>query len=279
MCATHHLPVNLGLRPLQATGKAFGRRPMRWACLIVAAEVLDCLTGVAMAQPPATHDSNAVYGVPPAEVQVTAANAAPADRASASDFDWIRQLGGQASSQATPNGERWYLSLDASAVADDQLQAIGASPGVSMVSLAKTGVSDAGVRHLSGMRELNSLNLFSTKVTDAGMDAIASLDALQRLALHHTAISDTGVARFAALLELRALAMDETKVSDAGMIVLAALPRLQELSIRATQVSDVGLLILGQSASIEQVWVTKSQVSPEGVRMLRMLRPELRIIE
>ena len=55
-------------------------------------------------------------------------------------------------------------------------------------------MTDAGLKHLSGLNSLQTLKLSDTQVTDAGLKEIAGLKSLQWLDLRGTQVTAAGVA-------------------------------------------------------------------------------------
>ncbi len=80
--------------------------------------------------------------------------------------------------------------------------------------------------------------LARTKVTDAGLKALAKCSNLRTLDLTGTAISSAGLASLAGLNKLEALNLTDTAVDDAGMERLKALPSLRRKWLFGTKVSD-----------------------------------------
>ena len=68
-------------------------------------------------------------------------------------------------------------------------------PGAAFgLNLWDTGVTDAGLKDLAGLKSLQSLALGGTPVTDAGLKELAGLTSLQSLYLYDTKVTDAGVA-------------------------------------------------------------------------------------
>src|SRR5262249_12679584 len=108
-----------------------------------------------------------------------------------------------------------------------------ASPGkpVVKVDLSLSGVTDAGLAPVQGLRRLQALALSGTKVRDAGLGHLRGLQALRVLNLLHTGVTDAGLARLQGLAQLREpyLGGMGNRVTDAGLARLRGLDRLQIL--------------------------------------------------
>jgi hypothetical protein len=82
---------------------------------------------------------------------------------------------------------------------------------------------DAALAKLAPLADLIvEAELARTKVTDAGVRAIASWPNLQRIDLARTAVTSTGVAVLAPLTKLESVNLTDTKVDDAGIAALQA---------------------------------------------------------
>jgi mono/diheme cytochrome c family protein len=79
--------------------------------------------------------------------------------------------------------------------------------------LARTKVTDAGVKTLGTFRNLRALDLTSTKITSSGLAALTGLSHLETLNLTGTAVDDSGVAQLKALPTLQHLWLFGTKVA------------------------------------------------------------------
>jgi internalin A len=109
------------------------------------------------------------------------------------------------------------------------------------VDLGSTKVTDAGLKHLAGLKQLQWLNLTNTKVTDVGLKPLARLKHLRELDLRNTKVTDAGLKPLAGLKHLRELDLRNTKVTDAGLKHLAGLKQLQLLLLSNTRVTDKGI--------------------------------------
>jgi hypothetical protein len=96
------------------------------------------------------------------------------------------------------------------------------------VDLGYTEMTDAGLKHVAGLKQLQTLDLRHTKVTDAGLEHLAGLKKLRVLNLRRTQVTDKGLEHLAGLKKLRTLSLYGTKVTDEGEADLRkALPDLE----------------------------------------------------
>jgi hypothetical protein len=125
-------------------------------------------------------------------------------------------------------------------VTDAGLKHLAGLKQLQLLVLSFTQVTDAGLKHLAGLKQLHGLYVGSTKVTDAGLEHLAGLKQLRELDLGSTQVTDAGLKHLAGLKQLRGLYLDHTKVTDAGLNHLAGLKELQELHLRDTKVTGKG---------------------------------------
>jgi len=71
--------------------------------------------------------------------------------------------------------------------------------------------------------------LARTKITDAGLRSVATWTNLVRLDLGQTAVTSAGVVALAPLAKLESINLTETKVDDQGVTALQANPRLKKI--------------------------------------------------
>lgn len=86
------------------------------------------------------------------------------------------------------------LTLARSKISDAAMESIGGMFNLRRLSLAATGVGDAGIARLSKHRRLEELVLTQTDVTDASIDVIAGMPFLKRVYLWKSGITPEGAA-------------------------------------------------------------------------------------
>jgi hypothetical protein len=89
--------------------------------------------------------------------------------------------------------------------------------------LARTKVTDAGLKSIAAFRNLRSLDLTRTAVTSEGLTALTELKLLEAINLTGTAIDDSGVAKLKTLPALKRLWLFGTKATNAADTVSARL--------------------------------------------------------
>ena len=95
-------------------------------------------------------------------------------------------------------------------VTDEALAHVGKLTGLTELILWDAPITDAGLKHLLGLKELTSLDLaFATKVTTAGLEHVAKLSKLEKLNLAGTKVEN--VSALAALTGLKELRLGKLK--------------------------------------------------------------------
>jgi uncharacterized protein (TIGR02996 family) len=132
---------------------------------------------------------------------------------------------------------------------------------VSVLDLESSGLSDRGLKAMTGLSDLRVLLLRFTQVTDAGLRSLLSLEGLQELDLGDCRqLTDEGMDTVGRLLQLKQLRLQRTRVTDMGLRALAGLQGLEELDLTYTVISDAGLAALS---------------GMERLRVLRLCSPAL----
>lgn len=99
---------------------------------------------------------------------------------------------------------------------------------------------DAALAKLAPIAELIvEAELARTRVSDAGLKVLGGFTQLRRLDLSHTKVSNAGVTSLQALTRLEALNLTGTQVDDAGVAALKQLPALRQLWTFGSRVAVV----------------------------------------
>ena len=109
---------------------------------------------------------------------------------------------------------------------------------------APWSMSDAGLRHLAGLKELRGVDLSESRVTDAGLVNLQGLTKLESLNLNHTNITDAGLAHLEELSNLKKLYLENTRISDSGLYHLSRLAKLEDLLVASSRVTRDGAATL-----------------------------------
>jgi len=131
------------------------------------------------------------------------------------------------------------------------LQKIGATVSqLSLVDPQYLVIEWISTYHQTGDKEIAEIlhlapnvvevDLARTKLTDDGLKAIGKLGRLTHLNLNRTAITDDGLAHLADLRSLRWLNLYGTAVTDASLVILAKHKKLEALYIWDTKITPEG---------------------------------------
>lgn len=93
---------------------------------------------------------------------------------------------------------------------------------IASLDIARSKVTDAGLKALEGMKHLKELHLEVTGITDAGLDHLKGLAELEYLNLYSTKVTDAGLAKLAGLSKLNAIYLWQSGVTKAGVAALRA---------------------------------------------------------
>lgn len=91
---------------------------------------------------------------------------------------------------------------------------------ISSLDLAKTKVTDAGLKALAGFKNLKELHLEGTGISDAGLDHLKGLTSLEYLNLYNTKVTDAGLSKLTGLTKIKSLYLWQTGVTKAGVALL-----------------------------------------------------------
>jgi len=178
---------------------------------------------------------------------------------------------------------------------DDEVFALTKLQEITDIYSSFSGVTDKGVKHLTGLLRLKHLNLRGTRVTDEGLAILPSLRTLRSLNVSDTEITDSsmkhleglnylttlnldstqvtgaGLRHLKGLTSLKRLRLYDTRVDDAGLAHLKDMKNLRTLAIGATQVTDGGLIHVKSLPRLDWISVYGTQITAEGLLQLRTL--------
>ncbi len=160
-------------------------------------------------------------------------------------------------------------------VTDDDLAYLASTPWAKNLSLGRTEVTDAGLRHLARHSELEWVDVAYTRVGDSGLANLKAAKGLNHLIAEHTQITDAALETIGGFHNLEVLDLTGTNVTDAGISHLASLGKLKELWLRGTRISDAGLAHLQGLRDLETLDVNETNVTAEGWGRLKKALPSL----
>ncbi|MBS0210496.1 MAG: hypothetical protein JSS27_16250 [Planctomycetes bacterium] len=101
-------------------------------------------------------------------------------------------------------------------VGNEQLKQLSTMPGVRVLQIAGSGVTDAGLIYLKKLGELEELHLVGSEITDAGLAELAEIGTLKRLFIVSGGISDKGVDALLKMKNLQMLSLPWAQISAEG---------------------------------------------------------------
>jgi hypothetical protein len=131
---------------------------------------------------------------------------------------------------------------------DQDLTVLHDLPDLKQLTLMnRTGITDDGLRNLSGLRHLEVLALSGTKVKGSGLGHIRSPRRIEGLTLDDAPGTDEELAHIEKLTSLKWLNLNNTRITDKGLVHLASLKSLEALQICGTQTTPSGRATLRQA--------------------------------
>ncbi|MDB5339804.1 MAG: serine/threonine protein kinase [Planctomycetaceae bacterium] len=154
-------------------------------------------------------------------------------------------------------------------ITDKGLRSIARLTGLTAFNAGETEISDDGLKLLDGLRDLKTLDLRGTRVTDAGLEHLARTHSLTSLMLGENQVTtDAGLQHLTQMQSLSSLGLRASAVTDDGLVSLGMLKNLKWIDLGLTGVSDKGVENLERLNRIEQVILNGTKVTKEGIRKL-----------
>ncbi len=140
--------------------------------------------------------------------------------------------------------EKYHFSVMPVSAEDERLR-------VNVINAAKD-FGDEQLQLLEPVAErIVWLDLARSQVTDEGMKTVGRMTALERLHLENTAITDSGIARLASLPNLEYLNLYGTKVGNGIFETFAKLPKLKKAYVWQTAVDPAQAKAFERSVNLE----------------------------
>ena len=142
-----------------------------------------------------------------------------------------------------------------------------------LILMGVSGVSDSGLKGLSGLKELHTLNLDLTGIGDDGLRELAALDGLQRLSLGSCyQVTEVGLKHLSGSKNLQMLDVSHTRISEGGWKQLAGLKGLKHLKVASLDLSDDGMKAFAAVEQLESLDLTSYKVTNRGLKELANLK-------
>ncbi len=172
-------------------------------------------------------------------------------------------------------GRPFTLHFTKSGLTNAGLKELAGLKSLHTLDLGSNPVTDAGLKELVALKNLRGLVVASPLVTDAGMKEVGRLESLELLSVPHTKVTDAGLKELTGLKSLKTLYLTYTTITDAGLKELAPLKSLRELHLHHTAIRDAGLKHLAALKSLKRLILVNTQVTDQGLHALAGLKLQL----
>src|SRR5262249_17757818 len=123
----------------------------------------------------------------------------------------LERRGASVSRLPLPRFSRFYeVSMGGRPVRDDDLELLRRLPGLRVLAIMNSTVSETGMSYVGECGEIESLFLGNTNVTDAGLQSLSPLRRLTGISLVKTQITDESPKTLGAMTGLQVLSLNHT---------------------------------------------------------------------
>jgi uncharacterized membrane protein len=137
--------------------------------------------------------------------------------------------------------------------------------GLTLLAIANTKVTDAGMVYFKDCKNLTDLCIYNTQVGDAGLFHFKDCKALTHLNLAGTQVSDAGLAHFKDCKDLIYLYVDRTGAGDAGLGHFKDCKNLTSFNVSHTRVSNAGLMLFQDCKALTHLYLAGTNVCDAGL--------------
>ena len=162
-------------------------------------------------------------------------------------------------------------------VSDDDLKTILSPERIVNLSLGRTKVTDAGMKHLAPCTKLAWLDLSLTSIGDEGLAAVQDCQRLKQLFLEGTKITDASLPLIGQFNELEELDLSAVRITDDSLVSLAGLKKLKVLYLTNSPLGDACLVHLRGLKQLETLETSGTNITPTGLRNLKLSLPKLKL--
>ncbi len=139
------------------------------------------------------------------------------------------------------------------------------------LDLGESNLTDAGLRHLTGLTKLKYLNLVGTLVTDDGLCQLSGLTNLKKLPIRNSNLSFTATTDM--LIEGQQRSLSEALQITEALVPPGGLPRGESefLDLRDFRLNESDLATISQYQPARTLFLPAMQISDQGLSYLRAL--------
>ncbi|MEO2018943.1 MAG: hypothetical protein ABGZ53_31740 [Fuerstiella sp.] len=163
------------------------------------------------------------------------------------------------------------LSLTGTKATGKSIEALTTSKSLKHLDLSgAVGITDDGLKSLSGHANLRVLKLSRIPLTDAIADVIVSLPRLEGLSLDGTEITDLTIKRMAEQSHgIKSLSIGSAKITDDVISSIAKFKKLEILEIKQAAITGASLAALSDLAKLKLIRLTDcASVTNEAIMQL-----------
>jgi len=159
-------------------------------------------------------------------------------------------------------------------VTDETLKPLASLTHLRYLNLPScSGISDAGMRHLRGLKQLTLLGLYRTSVTDRGLRSLKGLTQLRWLDLSRSKVTGRGLVHLKGLTRLEELWLHDCGGAvGAGLVHLRGLTRLRLLDIQGCGVRNSELAHLAKMTELRRLLLSSADVTDAGMAVVARMR-------
>jgi RNA polymerase sigma factor (sigma-70 family) len=161
------------------------------------------------------------------------------------------------------------LRLENIELSDDDLATVVKElPNLQVLLLFNTKTTDAGVKHLAGLKNLRVLGLEGASFTDKALEELTKLPApLDTLRIGGSKITNNGFSAVGELKALRVLRVTWSSIDKTGLAALAKLDTLEAIEIIGES-TDEDIAALKGAANLKAVRLHFSKLGAKGIEAL-----------
>jgi RNA polymerase sigma factor (sigma-70 family) len=164
------------------------------------------------------------------------------------------------------------LRLDKLGAHDDAIRHVGRLQGLKEVVLDGNFITDASLKHLSGLEQLESISASDSLIGDNGIRHIAGLRSVRRVSLYRSRITDEALRILGNMKSLVSLELGVTAITDRGIGHLRDLKNLRYIGFSETNTTDSSLALVGGLNEIESLYIDRTRTTDAGLAHLTGLK-------
>ncbi len=180
--------------------------------------------------------------------------------------------------EITYDASKTDFNLENGNLSLDQLAGMSTCyPNLEWLNLYQTRIGNDGARIIGEMRSLTHLPVGETGITDAGLSHLSELVRLEYLGLRGNDISSDGLMSLSDLKALRELNLAQTNVDDRGVKWLSRHFKLEALWLHDTRITNDALEDLATMKTLQKLYLQRTNTTADAIEKLRRELPDCRV--